>query len=539
MNILNVAQVSKSFTGDMIFEDIKFDLNDKERIGLIGRNGEGKTTLFKLIAGEERPDSGFINLKKDAEVGLLSQIPSFNDEIKVYDCLDSVFSKINNMEQSMRKLENDMTEKPDELDKILNHYARLQTEYETLGGYEKDSKINFVMNGLKINHLKTQEWHLLSGGERTKVGLAMLLLKSPELLLLDEPTNHLDISSINWLTQFILNYKGAVMIISHDRYFLDETVDKIFEIDQQKLHVYHGNYSHFIREKEDRILSEYEAYKTQQKKIQKMKAQIKQLKIWANQAVPPNDAMHRRAKSMEKALARIEVKQKPILEARKMQLEMESTDKSAKDIFIFDNIAKIYDDILFEDVNIEIYRNERVAIIGDNGSGKSTLLKIMLDEIQPDLGTLKRADNIKIGYLAQHHFNNESDTVLQAYREYANVIEGEARNHLAGYLFYGYDVYKKVKDLSGGEKMRLRWAQIVTNDFNVLILDEPTNHLDIDSKEILEDALAKFTGTIIAVSHDRYFLDKFFHKTYWIEDGYVTHYNGNYSYAKDKKEENA
>ncbi len=539
MNILNVAQVSKSFTGDMIFEDIKFDLNDKERIGLIGRNGEGKTTLFKLIAGEERPDSGFINLKKDAEVGLLSQIPSFNDEIKVYDCLDSVFSKINNMEQSMRKLENDMTEKPDELDKILNHYARLQTEYETLGGYEKDSKINFVMNGLKINHLKTQEWHLLSGGERTKVGLAMLLLKSPELLLLDEPTNHLDISSINWLTQFILNYKGAVMIISHDRYFLDETVDKIFEIDQQKLHVYHGNYSHFIREKEDRILSEYEAYKTQQKKIQKMKAQIKQLKIWANQAVPPNDAMHRRAKSMEKALARIEVKQKPILEARKMQLEMESTDKSAKDIFIFDNIAKIYDDILFEDVNIEIYRNERVAIIGDNGSGKSTLLKMMLDEIQPDLGTLKRADNIKIGYLAQHHFNNESDTVLQAYREYANVIEGEARNHLAGYLFYGYDVYKKVKDLSGGEKMRLRWAQIVTNDFNVLILDEPTNHLDIDSKEILEDALAKFTGTIIAVSHDRYFLDKFFHKTYWIEDGYVTHYNGNYSYAKDKKEENA
>lgn len=535
MNILNVSQVSKSFTGDMIFEDIKFEIKDKDRVGLIGRNGEGKTTLFKLIAGEEHPDNGFINLKKEAKVGMLSQIPNLPDDQPVIDALKNVFEYLNETESLMHKLEKDMVEQPENMEKILNRYADVQNEFEALGGYEKDSKINFVIHGLKIADLKNREWQYLSGGERTKVGLAMLLLSSPDLLLLDEPTNHLDIESIEWLTQFILNYKGAVMIISHDRYFLDETVDKIFEIDQQELYVYHGNYSYFVKEKHDRIIEEYEAYKTQQKKIEKMKEQIKQLKIWANQANPPNAALHRRAKSMEKALARIDVKKKPILEAKKMQLDMEQSGKTAKDIFIFEDVAKMYDNILFEDVNMSIYRNEHVAIVGANGTGKSTLLKMMLGDVEADDGVISRAENIKIGYLAQHDFNNGDDTVLEAYRDYAHVTEGEARNHLAGYLFYGYDVYKKVEDLSGGEKMRLRWAQIVTNDFNVLILDEPTNHLDIDSKEMLEDALEAFNGTIVAVSHDRYFLDKFFHKTFWLESGSLSEYVGNYSYAKEKR----
>ena len=477
MNILNVSQVSKSFTGDMIFEDIKFEIKDKDRVGLIGRNGEGKTTLFKLIAGEEHPDNGFINLKKEAKVGMLSQIPNLPDDQPVIDALKNVFEYLNETESLMHKLEKDMVEQPENMEKILNRYADVQNEFEALGGYEKDSKINFVIHGLKIADLKNREWQYLSGGERTKVGLAMLLLSSPDLLLLDEPTNHLDIESIEWLTQFILNYKGAVMIISHDRYFLDETVDNIFEIDQQELYVYHGNYSYFVKEKHDRIIEEYEAYKTQQKKIEKMKEQIKQLKIWANQANPPNAALHRRAKSMEKALARIDVKKKPILEAKKMQLDMEQSGKTAKDIFIFEDVAKMYDNILFEDVNMSIYRNEHVAIVGANGTGKSTLLKMMLGDVEADDGVISRAENIKIGYLAQHDFNNGDDTVLEAYRDYAHVTEGEARNHLAGYLFYGYDVYKKVEDLSGGEKMRLRWAQIVTNDFNVLILDEPTNQI--------------------------------------------------------------
>lgn len=537
MNILNVAQVSKSFTGDVIFEDIKFEVNDNDRIGLIGRNGEGKTTLFKLISGEERPDSGFISLSKDTRVGILSQIPKFPDNMDVYSCLAQTFIELDAIEKKMKDLELKMASNPDNLEKILVQYANIQEQFEALGGYEKESKINFVMHGLKIYSLSNRLWSQLSGGERTKVGLAMLLLQSPELLLLDEPTNHLDIDSIEWLTQFIKNYKGAVIIISHDRYFLDETVSKILEIDQQALHIYHGNYSYFIKEKEDRILREYEEYKNQQKKIQKMKAQIKQLKIWANQAVPPNAAMHRRAKSMEKALARIEVKKKPIIDSKTMQLDIQSADKSSKDVFSLIDVAKMYDDILFESVNMKIRRNDRIAIVGANGTGKSTLIKMMLGDVDPDEGEIVIAPNIKIGYLSQHHFTEDNDTVLDAYRAYASVTEGEARNHLAGYLFYGYDVFKKVKDLSGGEKMRLRWAQIMSNDFNVLILDEPTNHLDIESKEILEDALDKFEGTIIAVSHDRYFLDKFFDVTYWIEDKNVNMYLGNYSYAKQKKAE--
>ncbi|WP_414051431.1 ribosomal protection-like ABC-F family protein [Macrococcus animalis] len=537
MNILNVAQVMKSFTGDVIFEDIKFEVNDHDRIGLIGRNGEGKTTLFKLISGEERSDSGFISLSKDTRVGILSQIPNFPDDMDVYSCLAQTFVELDLIEQKMKDLELKMASERDNLEKVLRQYANVQEQYEALGGYEKDSKINFVMHGLKINQLANRQWSLLSGGERTKVGLAMLLLQSPELLLLDEPTNHLDIDSIEWLTQFIKTYKGAVIIISHDRYFLDETVSKIFEIDQQTLHIYNGNYSYFVKEKEDRILREYEEYKNQQKKIQKMKAQIKQLKIWANQAVPPNAAMHRRAKSMEKALARIEVKKKPIIDSKTMQLDIQSSDKSSKDIYTLIDVAKMYDDILFEHVNMKIIRNNRVAIVGANGTGKSTILKMMLGEVVPDEGEIIIAHNIKIGYLSQHHFNEEDDSVIEAYRAYASVTEGEARNHLAGYLFYGYDVFKKVKDLSGGEKMRLRWAQIMSNDFNVLILDEPTNHLDIESKEILEDALDKFEGTIIAVSHDRYFLDKFFDVTYWIEDKNVKMYVGNYSYAKQKRAE--
>lgn len=535
MNILNVAQVTKSFTGDIIFDDIKFDVGDRDRIGLIGRNGEGKTTLFKLIAGDETPDHGFISLSKEAKVGLLSQVPNYADGTVVIDCLNSVFTELDKLEQEMRRLEVKMTEEPENLDKVLIKYSNLQERYEKFGGYEKDSRIKFVMNGLKIADLEHREWQLLSGGEKTKVGLAMLLLLSPELLLLDEPTNHLDIDSIEWLTQFIKQYKGAVIIISHDRYFLDETVTKIFEIDQQQLYTYHGNYSYFVKEKEERILREYEEYKNQQKKIQKMKEQIKQLKIWANQAVPPNAAMHRRAKSMEKALARIEVKKKPVVEARKMQLEMHSGDKSSKDIFILKEAAKMYDDILFEHINMEIRRNDRVAIVGANGTGKSTLLKMMLGEVEPDDGEVIAAANIKVGYLSQHHFDNDEDTVLEAYREYAKVTEGEARSHLAGYLFYGYDVFKKVKDLSGGEKMRLRWAQIMTDDFNVLMLDEPTNHLDIESKETLEDALAQFDGTIVAVSHDRYFLDKFFDITYWLADERIEKYYGSYSYAKQKR----
>ena len=311
MNIVNVSQLTKSYAGDKVFDHIKFEVNKNDRIGLIGRNGEGKTTLFKLLAKKEQADEGFISIAKGVKVGLLAQIPNLPHDAIVINQLYQAFDTLNGIEQRMRQLEVKMVEESDDIDQILKQYDRLQNEFESLGGYDRDYKIDFVLNGLKIAYLKTQQWSDLSGGEQTKVGLAMLLLQSPELLLLDEPTNHLDIESIEWLTKFIQQYNGAVMVISHDRYFLDETVTQILEVDQHQLYVYPGHYSNFVIEKEKRILSEFKTYQTQQKKIQKMKAQIKQLKIWANQAKPPNASMHRRAKSMEKALARIEVKPKP------------------------------------------------------------------------------------------------------------------------------------------------------------------------------------------------------------------------------------
>ncbi|HGH0783040.1 TPA: ribosomal protection-like ABC-F family protein [Staphylococcus pseudintermedius] len=535
MNIVNVSQLTKSYNGNKVFDHIKFEVNQNDRIGLIGRNGEGKTTLFKLIAKKEQADEGFISIAKDVKVGLLAQIPNLPPDAIVINQLYQAFDTLNGIEQRMRQLEIKMVEGADDINQILKQYDRLQNEFETLGGYDRDYKIDIVLNGLKIAHLKTQQWSNLSGGMQTKVGLAMLLLQSPELLLLDEPTNHLDIESIEWLTKFIQQYKGAVMVISHDRYFLDETVTQILEIDQQQLYVYPGHYSNFVIEKEKRILNEFKAYQTQQKKIQKMKAQIKQLKIWANQAKPPNASMHRRAKSMEKALARIEVKPKPRLAYNKMKLDIAQSESASKDIFVLKDVAKMYDDILFEGVNMKIRRRDKVAIVGANGTGKSTLLKLLLREIVPDEGHVQIAETNRIGYLAQHQFNTGEMSVLEAFRQYTHVSEGEARNHLAKYLFYGYDVYKKVKDLSGGEKMRLRWAQMISQQFNVLILDEPTNHLDIDAKEALEEALEDFDGTVIAVSHDRYFLDKHFSKTYWIDNKQLHYYPGHYSYAKQKR----
>lgn len=415
----------------------------------------------------------------------------------------------------------------------------MQEQFEERGGYERDAQIRRVSHGLKINHLLSHPWGKLSGGERTKVGLAQILLQQPKLLLLDEPTNHLDISSIDWLADFVKQYSGAVVIVSHDRYFLDDTVNQIAEIDQGQLHIYHGNYSYFVKEKEARIIREFEAYQTQQKKIKKMEDSIKQLRLWASQAKPPNAAMYKRAKSMEKALDRIKRLDKPILEHKKMNVNLAEGQRVSNDVIELERVSKMYEDILFEEIDLLIRRKEHVAIIGDNGTGKSTLLKMMMNQIEPDEGIVKRASNLRIGYLSQHTFEDiEDQSVIATFREAVHVTEGQARHILAQFMFYGEDVFNKISSLSGGEKMRLRWAQIVNQDFNVLVLDEPTNHLDIDAKETIEDALIDYNGTIIAVSHDRYFLNKLFDTTYLLKDKKLTKYEGNYDYVIEKTKEN-
>ncbi|MCE5038982.1 ribosomal protection-like ABC-F family protein [Staphylococcus auricularis] len=535
MNILNGSNISKRYLEDTLFNHIKITLNAGDKIGLVGRNGEGKTTLLRLLAGKEQPTSGDLSWKKNIAIGFLDQTPQYEAHAKVCQCLKSVFQSLNEVAHQLETIEKEMSASPDDIERLMTRYGELQLYFEKNGGYEIEAQIRKVASGLNISHLLDSEWGSLSGGERTKVGIAQILIQSTDLLLLDEPTNHLDIKAIEWLTQYIANYEGAVVIVSHDRYFLDETVNQIMEIDQQNLHVYEGNYSHFVEEREKRVLAEFEAYQNQQKKIKKMKESIKQLRIWAGQAKPPNAAMYKRAKSMEKALNRIQRLEKPVVESKSMNIELKEGKRVSNKVVEMTHVAKCYDDILYDDVNMLVRRGEHVAIIGDNGAGKSTLLKMILGNVHPDEGTVHTASNLKIGYLSQHEFEDENDdTVLNIFRDKVNVTEGQARHLLANFMFYGKDVFKKVKDLSGGEKVRLRWAQIVNSDYNLLVLDEPTNHLDIDSKETIEDALLDYDGTIITVSHDRYFLNKLFNTTYLLKDQKLEKFEGNYEYVKSK-----
>ncbi|EKI4469315.1 ABC-F family ATP-binding cassette domain-containing protein [Staphylococcus pseudintermedius] len=538
MNILNASNVSKSYLDELLFDNIKLTINTGDIIGLVGRNGEGKTTLLKILSGVESPTTGDVSWKKGLEISYLEQSPHYEDDKTIYQCLKSVFTELNAISDKLRKLESKMSEPTEDIDSVISYYGELQSYFEERGGYEIDSQIRKVVHGLNIEYLLEMNWGDLSGGERTKIGIAQSLIKPTGLLLLDEPTNHLDLKSIEWLCSYIESYNGAVVIVSHDRYFLDKTVNKIIEIDQKKIHFYTGNYSNYVEEREKRLLVEFEAYQTQQKKIKKMKEAIKKLRIWASQAKPPNAAMYRRAKSMEKALNRIKRLEKPILESNKMKVELGEGKRVSNRVVEIEEGIKKYDNLLFESVNMLIRRGEHIAIIGDNGVGKSTLLKIILGMIPLDGGKIKTANNLKVGYLSQHEFEDvkNDETVIEVFREKVKVTESQARHILAGFMFYGNEVFKKVNSLSGGEKIRLRWAQLVHSEYNLLVLDEPTNHLDIESKETIEDALLDFEGTIIAVSHDVYFINKLFNITYLLKNKKLKRFEGNYTYINKKGE---
>ncbi|TBX72513.1 ABC-F type ribosomal protection protein [Bacillus mycoides] len=540
MTICSVNNVKKSFGGNIIFENISLEIKNGERIGLVGRNGSGKTTIFQLLTGIEGLDAGAIHVKKGTRIGHVAQIPKFNNEMNVYDVLSSAFKKEKELEIEMHALEKNMAEEQESsaLQKLMERYGVIQERYAFLGGYEIEANIMKVANGLQVTELFPRSFMELSGGEQTKVSLAYMLLQKPDLLLLDEPTNHLDLFAVEWLEQFLKEYTGTVMVISHDRYFLDEVVTKIFDLEDGEIHVYHTNYSQFVEEKEERLLQEFQAYQEQQKKIKKMKEAIKRLREWANQANPPNEGLHKRARNMERALERIEKLKRPILDRKQMGLQFEGQERSGKDVVVMKEVSKGFADrSLFEKVNLHIRFQERAAIVGRNGTGKTTLLKLLLKEMQQDTGEIRIGSSVKIGYLSQHAYGNMKNNVLEAFRDCVAVTEGEARHILARFLFYGPAVFKKVTQLSGGEKMRLRLAQLMYQDVNFLILDEPTNHLDIESREVLEEALEQYNGTILAVSHDRYFLNKLFEKTYWIDEHKLFEFAGNYAWARQKWEE--
>ncbi|MBK5240048.1 ribosomal protection-like ABC-F family protein [Clostridium sp.] len=536
---LALKEVEKYFGGNRIFENITFEVQEGDRVGLIGRNGTGKTTVFKIIAGIENQDKGSISIRKNSSIGYLHQIPDYPEEFKVIDVLKIAFEVQYEINSEMKLLEVQMSSlKGNELEYALRRYGELGALYETKGGYDIEEKMSKVCTGLKFNDkFLSRDFISLSGGEKTIVILGKILLENPDILLLDEPSNHLDVTSIEWLEGYLKVYKGTVLVISHDRYFLDRVVTKIVEIEDGETSFYHGNYSYYVIEKQRRVFEQFEVYKDQQKKIKAMEKAIKQLRIWAVQA--DNEKFFKRAASMQKRLDKIEKVDKPLINQPKIQLNFEGTDRSGKDTISIKGLCKSFDQKeILDQLYLEVRFGERTALIGDNGSGKSTIIKILLGETNGYLGEVKLGSNTKIGYLPQNiEFNNEELTVIEAFREDIYILEGPARGILAKFLFYGESVFKKVKNLSGGEKSRLKLCILIQNDINLLILDEPTNHLDIDSRENLEEALMEFNGTILFISHDRFFINKLAERICEIEDKKIVDYKGNYEYYKEKKNE--
>jgi len=531
---MKAENIQKIVGGNILFEGLQLEVHAGEHVAIVGVNGSGKSTLLQLLAGLDIPDKGRVIKSKEATVGLLQQIPDYPSHA-VKEVLEMAFTDLYALKAKMTKLEQQMQSAVTE--KILQQYGEMQEQFMQKGGYEADAQLAMIANGLGITALLEQPFASLSGGEKTKVMLGQILLSNPAILLLDEPTNHLDMQAIEWLENYVQNFKGIVIAVSHDRQFMNQIAEKIIEIEDGAAFTYVGNYDAFVAQKEAKVEQQFAEYDEQQKKIKKMKESIKRLKQWANEANPPSVSLHRRAKSMEKALARIERVKKPVVR-KQMNLALTMAERSGKEVVQLRNIIHAFEKPLFKGSDLAVYFGDRLAIIGSNGSGKSTLLKMMLGEVIPDKGECRIGSSVKIGYLSQQfEHENPSIRLIDAFREHISVSEAAARHILAQFLFYGYDVFKKVQNLSGGEKMRLRLAQLMQEDINLLVLDEPTNHLDIETREVLEDVLETFAGTIIGVSHDRYFLQKLFTKIAWIEHETIQVYPGNYEWARRKRQE--
>ncbi|MEL5987745.1 MAG: ribosomal protection-like ABC-F family protein [Kurthia gibsonii] len=530
---IKAEKITKNFGGHPLFQELTVDIHAGEHVAIVGNNGCGKTTLLKIMAEEEAVDTGRIIKAKGSRVGFLHQIPNYPD-MTVYDVMYEAFDKLNHIQKNMKQLEQQMATS-DDLESLLKKYGTLQEQFEANDGYILDSKISYVSTGLGITHLVEENFEQLSGGEKTKVTLCKILLQEPDILLLDEPTNHLDLHAIEWLEKYLQQFKGTVIVVSHDRQFMNHVVTKVIEIEDGQAWVSHGNYDAFLQAKEDKYAREFSQYQEQQKKIKKIRDAIRRLRQWANEASPPNPDLYRKAKVMERMLERMEKVKKPRVQ-KKMKLQLTASERSGKEVAQFYDVAKSYDRLLFKEVTFDVYWQDTLAIIGENGAGKSTLLKMLLGEEQPDEGIVELGSSVKIGYLAQHLIEADPEArLIDVFRSELMMTEPEARHILAQFLFYGADVFKKFKNMSGGERMRLKLAQLMQQEINLLILDEPTNHLDIESREVLEENLEQFEGTIIAISHDRYFLQKLFDRIVWIEKQRAIVHEGDYAFAKEKQ----
>ena len=525
---LNINKVVKNYGFKNVLNEFDLELKTGERVALIGPNGSGKTTLFKIIEGIENINSGTVSIRKDSKIGTLSQMPLiYSEDTKVIDVIKSSKEYIYELDKKIKKVELKLT-------KLIEKLCRLQEEYENIGGYKVESDIAKVCNGFKIDKLLDRIYNTLSGGEKTLVNFATLILSEPDILLLDEPTNHLDIDTLEWLEDYLKNYKGSILISSHDRYFLDKVTNKTILINRGKAEVFNGNYSYYLKENEKRLLIEFEAYKNQQKMIEAMKKKIKQLQEFGRRAAPEGGMFFRRAASIQKRLDKIEVLDKPV-EKKELPIDFKIDDRSGNDVLKIEDLSITIDNKeLFLNTNMRIDYQDKTCLMGKNGTGKSTLIKEILNISDIDYtGNIKIGSNIKIGYLPQEIvFDNEELTIYDTVRKYYIGEEYKLRALLTKFLFYDDDIYKKVKTLSGGEKVRLKLLELIEQKNNFLILDEPTNHIDIDTRELLEEALNEFNGTILFVSHDRYFIDKVAKSIYLINDHKLIKHIGNYSEIK-------
>lgn len=538
---LSLNNIEKNFGFKKLLDGFNLELNTGERVSLIGPNGSGKTTIFKMIVGEEMPNAGQISIRNGATIGFLSQIPpKYDDDLTVREIIMQGKAKLLETESKLRKLEEELANpNSKQLESLLKLYGQLQDLFENLGGYQLESDVSKVCSGFKISDkMMDRKFSTLSGGEKTIVSFAKLILSEPTILLLDEPTNHLDISTLEWLEEYLKNYKGSLLISSHDRYFLDQVTNKTVLIDRGKSEIFFGNYSYYLKENERRIMVEFEDFKAQQKQIAAMKASIKKLQEFGRLAFPGGEAFFKRAASIQKRLEKLELLEKPE-EKKDIPLDFQISKRSGKDVLIIKDLcAMIGDKVLFDGANMHVIFGDKDCLMGKNGSGKSTLIKMILQMSDAELldGEIKLGSNVLVGYLSQEiHFENEDATILEIARQFYNGTETHLRACLAKFLFYGDNVFKKIKSLSGGEKVRLKLFELIQKNANFLILDEPTNHIDIDTKEMLEEALKEYNGTLLFISHDRYFINKLARNTFEITDEQIDRYIGNYDDLKAQK----
>ncbi|MTD38298.1 ABC-F type ribosomal protection protein [Erwinia sp. CPCC 100877] len=528
--LVQLQKVTQNYGGVPLFEDLSLQINPGERIGLIGSNGSGKSTLLKMITGAEKSQSGTVSRKKNSSIGYLAQMPVAKEQL-VNEYLLETFTELRQIQMQLHVLESKMSEAED-LERILLRYGQKQEEFIQAGGYEMESRLEMITNGLLIQQLLNKKLSDLSGGELTIVGLARLLLQENELVLLDEPTNHLDSQRITWLEGYLTHTKLAYLIVSHDRLFLDNVVEKIFELEDGRLLEYKGNYSEYKRQKAEQLERLRRDYQEQQKEIKKLRLAIRRFRQWGHEG--DNEKFFKKAKQLEKRLEKMQKIGKPKDDTTKIGYRFKATERSGKEVLQFKQVSKSYGKHqLFKQVNFSLSWQERVAIIGENGAGKSTLLKLALGLEQPDEGEIKRGTKLQIGYLSQMiSYKKPQQTVLEMFREACSSNEQESRRILANYSFYSDDVNKQVRFLSGGEKIRLELAKLMHNEVNLLLLDEPTNHLDIEAREEIEEILEQFKGTLLVVSHDRFFLQKISQAFLVVEQKQVIKKIGKYIHLK-------